>query len=85
MMYNRDQQVLVNIDVNNPSGWYPTITTNMQWIRAVVVASSITMHIVICILLHYLYNNWPKLQSGWECHCNFHISEVKTLEGDEAE
>eukprot|EP00957_Ditylum_brightwellii_P191238 14561510-Ditylum_brightwellii.AAC.1 len=31
-----------------------------------------------------LMNNWPKLQSGWECHPTFNFSEVKPLEGDEA-
>eukprot|EP00957_Ditylum_brightwellii_P020864 1573554-Ditylum_brightwellii.AAC.1 len=84
MTYKRSQQVLVKIDANNLSGWYPTTTTNMQWIKAVVVASSDTMHTASCILLHYPYNNWPKFQSGWECHYTFNISKVKLLEGDEA-
>eukprot|EP00957_Ditylum_brightwellii_P118632 9048543-Ditylum_brightwellii.AAC.1 len=37
MAYKRGQQVLVKIDDNNPSGWYSTCTTNMQWIKAIVV------------------------------------------------
>eukprot|EP00957_Ditylum_brightwellii_P195871 14923560-Ditylum_brightwellii.AAC.1 len=35
-MYKRGQQVLVNIDVNNSSGWGYRHTTNMQWIKALV-------------------------------------------------
>eukprot|EP00957_Ditylum_brightwellii_P117210 8938806-Ditylum_brightwellii.AAC.1 len=83
MTYKRGQQVLVNIDVNNPSGWGYMHTTNMTWIKAVVAGSSSTMHTVSCFVSHYPYNGWPKLQSGWECHCTFNISEVKPLEGDE--
>ena len=30
------------------------------------------------------YNDWPKLQSGWEGDCTFNFSEVKPLEGDDA-
>eukprot|EP00957_Ditylum_brightwellii_P093504 7120711-Ditylum_brightwellii.AAC.1 len=56
----------------------------MQWIKAVAVGSSNTIHTVSCILLHYPYNNWLKLQSGWESHYAFNFSEVKHLEGDEA-
>eukprot|EP00957_Ditylum_brightwellii_P117794 8986584-Ditylum_brightwellii.AAC.1 len=84
MMYKRSQQVLVNIDFNNPSGWGYSHTASMQWIKAVVVSSSKTMHTVICILLHYLYSNWPKLQPGWESHCTFNFSKIKPIEGDEA-
>eukprot|EP00957_Ditylum_brightwellii_P086426 6575637-Ditylum_brightwellii.AAC.1 len=37
MAYTRGQQVLVNIDVNNPSGWDYRHTASMQWIKTVVV------------------------------------------------
>ena len=84
MMYKRGQQVLVNIDINNPYGWGYRHTTSMQWIKAVVVSSSNTMHTVSCCVLHYPYNDWPKLQSGWGCDRTFNFSEVKPLEGDEA-
>eukprot|EP00957_Ditylum_brightwellii_P199703 15223603-Ditylum_brightwellii.AAC.1 len=84
MMYKKGQHFLVNIDVNNPSGWGYRHTTSIQWIKAVVVGSSNTMYIVSCILLHYPYNNCPKLQSGWKSHCTFNFSEVKPLEEDEA-
>ena len=88
MTYKRGQQVLVNIyiniDVNNPSGWGYRHTTSMQWIKAVVVSSSNTMHTVSCSVVQYPYTNWPKLQSGWESHHTFNFSEVKPLEGDEA-
>eukprot|EP00957_Ditylum_brightwellii_P035825 2715837-Ditylum_brightwellii.AAC.1 len=55
----------------------------MQWIKAVVACSSDTMHAVSCLVLHHTYNNWPKLQSGWESHHTFNFSKVKPLEGDE--
>eukprot|EP00957_Ditylum_brightwellii_P065373 4959377-Ditylum_brightwellii.AAC.1 len=84
MTYKRGQQVLVNIDINNPSGWHPTGTANIQWTKAVVVSSSITMLTVSCLVLHYPYSNWPKLQSGWESHCTFSFCEAKPLEGDKA-
>ena len=84
MTYKRGQQVLVNIDINNPSGWGYRHTTIMQWIKVVVVSSINTMHTVSCFVLHYPYNNWPKLQSGREAHHTFNFSEVKPLEGNGA-
>eukprot|EP00957_Ditylum_brightwellii_P125701 9581502-Ditylum_brightwellii.AAC.1 len=84
MPYRRGQQVLVNIDLNNPSGWDCRHTTSMQWIKTVVVISSNTKHIVNCCVSHYPYNNCPKLQSRWEAHRTFNFSEIKPLEGDEA-
>eukprot|EP00957_Ditylum_brightwellii_P057394 4351651-Ditylum_brightwellii.AAC.1 len=83
MMYKRGQQVLVKVDVNNPSGWHHTHTTNMQWIKAVVVCSSDAMHTVSSFILHYPYTHWPTLQSGWVCGCTFNFSKVKTLEGND--
>eukprot|EP00957_Ditylum_brightwellii_P209848 15363522-Ditylum_brightwellii.AAC.1 len=79
MTYKRGQKVLVNIDVNNLSGWGYRYTANMQLIKAVVVSSSITMHTVNCCVSHYPYNNWPMLQSGLEYDHTFSIYEVKPL------
>eukprot|EP00957_Ditylum_brightwellii_P184168 14027699-Ditylum_brightwellii.AAC.1 len=56
----------------------------MQWIKAVVVSSSNTMHTVSCFILHCPHNNLPKLQPGWGCDRTFNFSEVKLLEGDKA-
>eukprot|EP00957_Ditylum_brightwellii_P023612 1782045-Ditylum_brightwellii.AAC.1 len=52
MMHKRGQQVLVNIDVNNPSGWGYRHTTSMQQIKAVVVSSSNTMHTDGSLIIH---------------------------------
>eukprot|EP00957_Ditylum_brightwellii_P092933 7076418-Ditylum_brightwellii.AAC.1 len=71
------------MDIYNPSGCGYRHTTSMQWIKAVVASSSNTMHTVSCFVLHFPYNDWPKLQSGWGCNCTFNFSEVKGLEGDE--
>eukprot|EP00957_Ditylum_brightwellii_P126363 9633058-Ditylum_brightwellii.AAC.1 len=84
MMYKRGQQVLVKIDVNNPSGWGYRHTSSMQWIKVVVVCSSDTMHSVSCLVPCYPYNDWPKFQSGLKSHYTFNCSEVKPLEGDDA-
>eukprot|EP00957_Ditylum_brightwellii_P061201 4643825-Ditylum_brightwellii.AAC.1 len=85
MMYKRGQQGLVKIDGNNPSRWGYRHTTNMQYIKTVAASSSSnTLSTVSYFLLHYPYNNWPTLQSGWGCDSTYHFSEVKPHEADKA-